>query len=592
VIKKIIALALFVSFFTACKKDSSVNPEQGSLDDVAFNNYETRFLDGLWKLNPDWATSVGYHKYDSLLVVPDKKSREKLLNFAKVQLDSLGRYNPANFLETNKMDFAMMQNQMQYMQWQIEQLKAYEWDPSSYNVIGTFAYILNEHYAPLAKRLTSFYEKMAFIPAYYKEAEKQIKNPVVELTSLAVEQHLGGLGVIENDFADSLKKTNIPEATKKLMLDRAKLSADAIKQYTEYLKNLKNDKPRSFRLGKDLYEDKFKYETQASETAQQIYNAATERKKYVHHEMAKLSVKLWPKYFGTRPMPGDTLELISKVIDTLSAKHVQPDEFQGAIEKQIPKLIAFVKAKDLLTMDPAKPLVVRKEPGYMAGVAGASMSSPGPYDVKQNSYFNVGSLAGWAPERAESYLREYNQYILQILCIHEAIPGHYVQLVYANKAPSMIKSIFGNGVMIEGWAVYSEQMMLDNGYGDNEPEMWLMWYKWNLRSVCNTILDYGVHSLNMSKPQAITLLTHEAFQQPAEAEGKWKRVSVTSVQLDSYFTGYKEIMDLRDNWKSKMGDKYKLKDFNEKFLSYGSAPVKLIKEAMMAKETAQGTDKH
>ncbi|MDB5135983.1 MAG: hypothetical protein JWP37_2586 [Mucilaginibacter sp.] len=566
---------------------------EGGVDDVSFNNYEIHFLDGYWKLNPDMATSVGYHKYDSVLLIPNKQAREKLLTFAKVQLDSLGRYNPGTFLATNKMDFGMMQNQMQYLQWSIESLKAYEWDPSSYNVIGTFAYILNEHYAPLAKRLTNFYQRMANIPAYYKEAEKQIKNPVVELTSLAIEQHLGGVGVIENDFADSLKKTNIPEATKKLMLDRAKLSADAIKSFADYLKNLKNDHPRSFRLGKDLYEDKFKYEIQSSQTAQQVYNAAVERKKYLHHEMAKRSIELWPKYFGTRPMPADTLEIIGKVIDTISVKHVAPDEFQGAIEKILPKLTAFVKSKDLVTLDPSKPLVVRKEPGYMAGVAGASMSSPGPYDTGQNSYFNVGSLAGWAPERAESYLREYNQYILQILCIHEAIPGHYVQLVYANKAPSMIKSVFGNGAMIEGWAVYSEQMMLDNGYDNNEPEMLLMWYKWNLRSACNTILDYSVHCLNMPKQQAITLLTHEAFQQQAEAEGKWKRVNVTSVQLDSYYTGFKDIMDMREEWKKKQGDKYKLKDFNEKFLSYGSAPVKSIRDAMLAKEPAAvSSDKH
>ncbi|MGZ3944259.1 MAG: DUF885 domain-containing protein, partial [Mucilaginibacter sp.] len=450
----------------------------------------------------------------------------------------------------------------------------------------TFAYILNEHYAPLTKRLTSFYEKMATIPAYYKEAQKQIKDPVPELTTLAADQLAGGVGVIETDFADSLKKTNIPEATKKLMLDRAKLSADAIKAFAGFLKTMKNDHPRSFRLGKSLYEEKFKYDIQASETAQQIYNAAVDRKEFVHHEMAKLTIKLWPKYFGNTPMPSDTLDMIGKMIDTLSAKHVKPEEFQTAIEQELPKLTAFVQQKDLVTLDPAKPLVVRKEPGYMAGVAGASMSSPGPYDVSQNSYFNVGSLAGWEPEKAESYLREYNQYILQILCIHEAIPGHYVQLVYANKSPSMIKSIFGNGAMVEGWAVYSEQMMLDAGFGDNSSEMWLMWYKWNLRSVCNTILDYGVHCNNLPKQTAIKMLTHEAFQEQAEAENKWKRVSVTSVQLDSYFTGYKEIMDLREQWKTKQGEQYKLKDFNERFLSFGNAPVKLIKDVMLAKEQA------
>lgn len=587
-IKKLLfTAALFTTVFYGCKKDGSVGPQLGK-DDASFAVYENSFLEGLWKLNPNWATSEGYHKYDSLLFVPDDKLRDKMLNYAKVQIDSLSRFEVTTLSDANKIDYHLMQNQMEEIEWSIQQLKSWQWDPSSYNVISTFAYILNEHYAPLATRLRNFYQKMANIPAYYKEAEKQIKNPVADLTSLAVDQHLGGIGIFEKDFADSLKKANIPQSEQKPMLERARLSADAIKSFAEWLKSLKNDNPRSFRLGKELYEAKFKYEIQAEATAQQIYNAAMERKKNIHREMAKISKKLWPKYFGARPMPADSLELIAQVIDTLSSKHVQPSEFQSAIENEIPKLTAFVRTKDLLTLDPAKPLVVRKEPGYMAGVAGASMSSPGPYDKTGNSYFNVGSLAGWPPAKAESYLREYNQYILQILCIHEAIPGHYVQLVYANKSPSLIKSIFGNTAMIEGWAVYCEEMMLDNGFGNDEPEMRLMWYKWNLRSVCNTILDFGVHTQNMSKQDGLTLLTHEAFQQPAEAEGKWKRVSVTSVQLDSYFTGYKEIMDLREAYKKKMGDKYKLKDFNEKFLSYGSAPVQYIKEAMLAKGSSTG----
>jgi uncharacterized protein (DUF885 family) len=590
VIKKLLFTAsLIVAVCTGCKKDGSVGPIGGK-DDAAFTIYENTFLDALWKLNPDWATTSGYHKYDSLLVVPNDQSRDKMVNFTKVELDSLSRFEPTTLNPANKIDYAMMQNQMESIQWNLQQSRAYQWDPSSYNVIGTFAYILNEHYAPLAKRLRNFYEKMANIPAYYKEAEKQIKNPIAELTSLAIEQHLGGVSVIEKDFADSLKKTNIPQALQKQMTDRAHLSADAIKAYADWLKALKNDHPRSFRLGKELYEAKFKYDIQSESTAQHIYNAAVERKKYLHVEMAKISKKLWPKYFGTKPMPADSLILIGQLIDTISTKHTQPDQFQSAIEKLIPKLTAFVKTKDLLTLDPSKPLVIRKEPGYMAGVAGASMSSPGPYDKDGNSYFNVGSLAGWPAEKAESYLREYNDYTLQILCIHEAIPGHYAQLVYANKSPSLIKSIFGNGAMVEGWAVYSEEMMLDNGYGNDEPEMRLMWYKWHLRSVCNTILDYSVHAENMSRQGALNLLTREAFQQTAEAEGKWKRVSVTSVQLDSYFTGYKEIMDLREAYKKKMGDKYKLKDFNEKFLSYGNAPVKLIKEAMLAKDNGTGTN--
>lgn len=581
--KSILVVAAALTFFTSCKKDGSgVAPFQK--DSSAFAAYEDRFLDGLWKINPDWATQVGYHKYDSILIVPNADSRQKQLTFTRKTLDSLGNFELNILSDNGKIDYHLIENQMQLTQWQLQQEKAYEWDPSSYNVIGTFAFILNEKYEPLDKRLRNFYMKMANVPAYYKEAEKQLKNPVVELTNLAIEQHTGGVSVFESDFADSLKKTAIPQAEKQKMLDRAKLSADAIKGYASWLKGMKNDHPRSFRLGKELYQDKFKYEVQSASTPQQMYNAAIERKKYLHKDMAKYSKQLWPKYFGKAAMPTDTLELIGKMIDTLSAKHVQPDDFQSAISAQIPKLTAFVKSKDLLFIDPSKPLVVRKEPGYMAGVAGASVSSPGPYDKTGNTYFNVGSLSGWPAAKAESYLREYNQYILQILCIHEAIPGHYTQLVYANKSPSMIKSILGNGAMIEGWAVYTEQMMLENGYGNNEPEMWLMWDKWNLRSVCNTIVDYTVHTGTMSKEQVVKMLTTEAFQQQAEAENKWKRVSVTSVQLTSYYSGYKEIIDLREAYKKKMGDKFKLKDFNEKFLSYGSAPVKYISDLMLKKK--------
>jgi len=167
------------------------------------------------------------------------------------------------------------------------------------------------------------------------------------------------------------------------------------------------------------------------------------------------------------------------------------------------------------------------------------MSSPGPYDKHGNYYFNVSNPAELSPDKTESLLREYNQYTFQLLCIHEGVPGHYVQQVYAQKSPSLIKSIFGSTAMVEGWAVYSEQLMLENGYND-EPEMKLMWYKWHLRSICNTILDYSVHTREMTKDQAVKLLTHEAFQEQAEADSKWKRVTVSSVQLDSYYAGYKE----------------------------------------------------
>jgi uncharacterized protein (DUF885 family) len=567
-------------FIIGCQKEGPMG-QLSAKGNEAFTAYEGHYLDALWKLNPDEATNQGYHKYDSLLIIPNDKSREAMLNFVKLQQDSLARFEVNDLTELNKMDYHILQNQLEYTNWQITVLKSYQWNPGYYNAIPTFAHILNENYAPLTKRLRNFYQKMADLPAYYKEAQKQIKNPVPELTTLAIDQQTGGINILEKDFADSLKKTNIPAAEQKQMTDRAKVSADAVRGFITWLQNLKSDKPRSFRLGKELYEDKFKFEIQSAYNAQQLFNLATERKKQVHKDMAKLSRQLWPKYFGKKAMPADSLDMIGQVLDTLSAKHTTAADLQSTIEKILPKLSAFIKTKDLLTLDPTKPLLVRKNPAYFGNAAVASLSAPGPYDKNGNSYFNIISLTGLSTDKAESYLREYNNYTIQILSIHEGIPGHYAQLIYANKAPSLIKSLFGSGAMVEGWAVYGEQMMLDNGY-DDSPEMRLMWYKWHLRSVCNSILDYNVHSNGTTKEQAITFLTHEAFQQQAEAEGKWRRVSVTSVQLDSYYDGYKEIMDLREAYKAKVGaEKYKLKEFNEKFLSYGNAPVKLIRLAML-----------
>ncbi len=558
-------------------------------NDKKFDEWKQHFVEELWKIYPGWASSVGYHKYDDILVVPDNVSRTREVAFCKKSIDELAKFDIESLSAANKTDYYLIRNHLSSTQWGINVLKAWEWDPSSYNVSGSFAEMLSNNYEALDKRLNSFYKRMANIPAYYDAAKKNIRNPTKEHIALAIEQNLGGVSVFSAELEDALRRSGLNEALTQNIRERAEKSTKAIKEYVEWLKELKNEEPRNFRLGKELYEQKFNLDIQSGYTAEQIFEKAMQHKKDLHDNMFHLTRQLWPKYFDNEPMPDNKLLAIRKMIDKLSLNHVAPDSFQSAIEKQIPELVAFINTKNLIYIDPSKPLVVRKEPAYMAGVAGASITSPGPYDKNGNTYYNVGSLSGWDPDKAESYLREYNHYILQILNIHEAIPGHYTQLVYSNQSPSIIKSILGNNAMIEGWAVYTERMMLENGYdGDKginsieaSPEMWLMYYKWNLRSTCNTILDYSVHTKDMSKEEALKLLQEEAFQQKAEAEGKWKRVSVTQVQLCCYFTGYMEITDFRNECRSKMLYKFDLKKFHEKFLSYGSAPVKYIRELML-----------
>ena len=577
---------LFVSIFAiallfSCNKGAKSNADKAL--DEKFDKYKDGFVTALWEINPGWASGVGYHKFDNLLVVPNAAEEKKQLDFANAQLDSLKQFKLEDLSDNNKTDFQMIKNQLESTIFSIKEVKSSQWNPADYNVCGAFAEILNGKYDSLETRLRAFGAKMDNVPAYYEAAKANIKNPTIEHTELAIAQNLGGSTVFDVDLNEALGKSKLSDSEKKEMQDKAKLAKKAIADYAAWLKALPNKTPRSFRLGSALYAKKFNFDIQSSYTADEIYKIAIDHKKDLHEKMFVLADKLWAKYKGKDPKPADKLDLIKQVIDKISLQHTTPEKFQSEIEKQIPELTAYVKAKDLLYIDPSKPLVVRKEPAYMAGVAGASISAPGPYDKNANTYYNVGSMTGWTAENAESYLREYNDYILQILNIHEAVPGHYTQLVYSNQSPSIIKSILGNGAMIEGWAVYAEKMMLESGY-KNSDEMWLMYYKWNLRATCNTILDISVHTKNMSKEAAIDLLTKEAFQQQAEADGKWKRVTLSQVQLCSYFTGYTEIYNLREELKKKEGDKFNLKKFHEKFLSFGSAPVKYIKELMLSEE--------
>jgi uncharacterized protein (DUF885 family) len=569
--KNLILSVSILFLLASCQKNS----------DKSFDNYKNTFVENLWKINPEWASSQGYHKYDAVLLVPDAKYRQAQLNFVKANLDSLKKYPIEELNDNNKTDFYMMKNQLESTAFSINELKSYEWNPAEYNVCGSFAEILNGNYDTLENRLKNFNLKMKNIHGFYAAAKENIKTPTLEHKQLAIDQNLGGMSVFKTDLVAALAKSKLPETEKKAILAESKIAVASISNFVEYLDKIDSKKPRSFRLGKELYAKKFNFDIQSGYSSDEIYQKAVAHKKELHAKMFDLSEKLWTKYLSNTPKPTDKLVQIKQVIDKISEQHTTPEKFQSEIEKQIPELTAYVKAKNLLYIDPSKPLVVRKEPDYMAGVAGASISAPGPYDKNANTYYNVGSLSGWDAAKSESYLREYNDYILQILNIHEAIPGHYTQLVYSNQSPSIIKSILGNGAMIEGWAVYTEKMMLESGYKSSD-EMMLMYYKWNLRSTCNTILDISVHTKNMTKEVALRLLINEAFQQQAEADGKWKRVSVTQVQLCSYFTGYTEIYDFREELK-KEDKKFDLKQFHEKFLSYGSAPVKYIKELYIKK---------
>lgn len=578
---KAVAAAAVVAAVAAPSLKPSGTPERRQ--DRSFDGQSSQFLNALWRIDSESAIYAGKYDTAATLAIPDKAGQAKELAFIDEWKQRFGAINASQLSARQRTDLALLINKLDSDRFRLTTLKEYEWNPASYNVAGPIDLILNTEYAAQPQRLRTLLKRIAGIPAYYDAARANIVNPTREHTRLAIAQ-APGVQTLLTEVDKAAQASILTPVEKQLFTQRVNAALTAVDGYVAFLtemdKQMDASGRRTFRLGKELYEQKFAFDIQSGSTAEQTYQKALAAREELLANMERISDELWDKTMGSTAKPADRFAKIGMVINKLSEHHVKREDFFAEIRRQVPVLQDWVISHNLLTLDPKKQLEVRATPAYQAGVAGASIDAPGPYRPQDRTYYNVTPLDGATPEAAESSLREYNYWILQILNIHEAIPGHYAQLVYANKSPSIVKSIFGNGAMVEGWAVYGERMMLESGYGDNAPEMWLMYSKWNLRSVTNTILDYSVHVLGMTEEQAIDLLTRQAFQTRSEAVEKWHRVQVSSVQLTSYFSGYSEIMELREQRKQQLGAKFNLKEFHEQFLSYGSAPVRVIKGLM------------
>jgi hypothetical protein len=526
------------------------------------------FIESLWQLDPDAAVHAGRFEFVPRLAVPDAAQRQREAAFWRRWRTRLAAVRPEVLDAGLRTDLAILRAKVDAESWYLDQFRSWQWNPAQYNVAGELDLALNTAYAPLPARLRDLQQRLRRVPAYYRAAQANLAGVTHEHTELALLQAPGVLSVL-----DTIGQQATPGMAPEVAAARA-----AVQAWQAFLQKLLPQAARSFRLGADLYEAKFGHDIQASRTAAQTYALALARREEVLAQMDASSQHLWPQQMGGAPTPADRFERIGAVIDKLAARHVARERFVDEVRTQIPQLEAWVRDKDLLTLDPSKPLQVRETPLYQRGVAGAGIESPGPYRPQERTWYNVTPLDALSDAEAESFLREYNHWILQILNIHEAIPGHYAQLVHANRAPSLVKSLFGNGAMIEGWAVYGERCMIDSGYGAS-PEMQLMYGKWHLRSVTNTILDYRVHVLDMGEAEALDLLMRQAFQTEREAKEKWRRVQLTQVQLTSYFSGYTEIMALREQLMQRPG--FQLKAFHERFLSFGNAPVREIARLML-----------
>jgi uncharacterized protein (DUF885 family) len=577
---------LIVAAATAATTACAVTPP--SDPNAAFRAFSDAFVKESLAFYPEFAVYVGEYRHAGEVTVPDAARQARELAFLDGQAARLARFDPARLEPLLRADHGLIDNFVKGQRWRLTTLREWEWNPAlpDNNPAGVIDLILSTEYAPLDQRLRTVSARLAKVPALYEAVSANIRRPTREHTQLAIGQHRGVLALLGDDLAKKAAGSGLSDAEQEQFRARTQAARAAVEGYVARLAELEPsltpDAARDYRLGRALYEQKYAYDIQSGLAIEELFERAKAHKERLHQSMEAHSRKLWPKYFGKQKLPAQRSELIARMVAKVSEFHSKPENFVDDVRRQIPQLEKFVREKDLLDQDPSKALVVRETPPFSPtrGVAIASIDAPGPFNPGAATFYNVNPMSDFSPERQQSFLREYNDWMLQILNIHEAVPGHYTQLLHSNRSPSLIKSLLYNGTMVEGWAVYGERMMLENGWGNDASELWLMLDKFQLRATINTILDYSVHVLGMSEEEALKLLIGEGFQTETEARGKWRRVQLTSVQLTSYFAGFSEIYEFREQEKARLGAAFRLKDFHNRFLSYGSVPVKTIKQLM------------
>ena len=471
--KKVLHLCILVCILTmACNEPV---PEKDLHPEEQFAAFETRFLDQYWRQYPSQSITIGYGKYYDNLIIPDSLAYASNITFSRQWLDSLNTIDFIRLSDNNKISYNIIKNQLESDIWYQSKFKPQEWDASAYNLSNECYYLIHQSYAPLDQRLRTLSAHIKKADLYYRAAFKMLYQPTKESIGLSIMQNQGGLSIFDKDLTDSIKSSSLTTVEIDTLKQHVAKTVTAIKIFIDSLNGLLKNKNYVFRkysIGKDLFTEKFRYDLATNFTPKEIYEKASGEKKVVTSRMIRISGDLWTKYYQTKPKPSDSIALIQAVIDAVSLQHAGAADFFDSLRNQVYELKRFIIARDLFNFDTTYPIVVRWMPEYARGFAIANAEFTPPYQKKGETYFNIDDITKYPKEKQESTLKEINNYTSQLLSIHEAVPGHCMQGIYNNlKSPDVLRSVFQNGAMIEGWAVYTETMMLENGWAGNSPEI-------------------------------------------------------------------------------------------------------------------------
>ena len=582
------ACLCLAAFLASCAPQAQRMPVPigPSVADVAFASLSQRYFDDVLALEPVKATTLGDHRYDDKLDDMSAAGRERRLALERELLSAVHALDAAQLSRAHQVDARLLASQLEYDAWTLTDLEDWKWNPILYtDLAGDSIYsLLARDFAPLPDRLRNVASRLDELPRFLAQARESLDPARVPRihAETAAKQNGGVISLIDELVVPKLGA--LPEdeqARLKATLDKAR---KAVAQHQIWLeKKLVPEAKGDFRIGATLYDRKLAFALDSTLSRQEIRARAQSELTATRAQMYEIARTVLTGREGAPPTPdapdGDTQQTaIAAALELAYADRPPRAEVFDVTRKTFDTVLAFVRAKDFVTVYD-DPIDIIAMPEFQRGVSLAYCDPPGPLDKGQKTFFAISPIpAEWNDKQVDSFLREYNTRSIDDLTIHEAMPGHYLQLMHSNRYDSPLRAALQSGTFIEGWAVYGERLMVEQGYLDGDPLMHLIQLKWYLRSIANAILDQGVHVDDMSREDAMRLMTRDTFQEEREAAGKWTRAQLTSAQLPTYFVGLQEQLALREEAMKRWGKHFTLKQYHDQVLSYGSPPVRYVRE--------------
>lgn len=568
--KSNLLLLLFFVFNVA----SAASPELIKLNKAA-NSYIDEFY---LPTHPTLAAELGVHRYDGQLEDYSHlgiQNEIKQLKQYKVSFESI---NATDLDLHNKINRELILNDINSQLLSLETIRDWQKNPDFYATSLTNAafVIMERPYAPASERLQSLIEREKKMPAMLQAAKKNLKNPPKIYTEIALQQLPGMINFFQKDVPLAFSEVDNQDIQQAFRLSNQHVIS-ALKSYQQWLK--KDLLPRSkgsFRLGRETFRRKLKYDEMVDMPLRQLLalgmqNLHDNQRDY-HKVLKELAGKKSAKSVGQAiksdyPPPAKLLKTFSSTFDSL---------------------INFVNENDIITIPEGAPPVMEQTPPFMRAITLASMDPPGPFEKKnQHAYFNVTlPEKGWSKSRVKDYMGTFNYPAIKDTAIHEAYPGHYVQLLWINNSPDRVRKIFGARTNIEGWAHYCEQMMIEEGYGAAAGKrqalmMRLGQLQFALLRNARFIVAIKMHTEKMSIDDAVNFFIKEGYQPRPTAIIEAKRGTEDPTYL--YYTlGKLQILQLREEMKQRLGDQFNLRAFHDAFMRQGFPPIRLVRQALLS----------